>query len=254
MILTVDIGNTNITLGGFEGDELTFVARVSTNPLKTEDEYASILLNTLALHGVDKAEIKGAIISSVVPPLNAIIKKAIAFLHGVEPLMVGPGIKTGINIHCDAPSSVGADLICACVAVHHIYGSPSLIIDMGTATKMMVVNRKGVFTGASIIPGVLMGLNALAEGTAQLPKVSLEAPKYIVAKNTADCMKSGVIFGNAAMVDGMIDRINEEVGETLPVYATGGLASVIVGHCKHDITLDEHLVLKGLKILFDKNN
>lgn len=254
MILTVDIGNTNIMLGGFEGDKLTFVACVSTDPLKTEDEYASILLNTLALHGVDKAEIKGAIISSVVPPLNAVIKRAIAFLHGVEPLMVGPGIKTGINIHCDTPSSVGADLICDCVAAHHIYGSPALIIDMGTATKMMVVNRKGVFTGASIIPGVLMGLNALAEGTAQLPKVSLEAPNAIVAKNTADCMKSGVIFGNAAMVDGMIYRINEEVGETLPVYATGGLASVIVRYCKHDITLDEHLVLKGLKILFDKNN
>ena len=254
MILTVDIGNTNIMLGGFESDKPAFVARVSTDPLKTEDEYASILLNTLALHGVDKAEIKGAIISSVVPPLNAVIKRAIAFLHGVEPLMVGPGIKTGINIHCDTPSSVGADLICDCVAAHHIYGSPALIIDMGTATKMMVVNRKGVFTGASIIPGVLMGLNALAEGTAQLPKVSLEAPNAIVAKNTADCMKSGVIFGNAAMVDGMIDRINEEVGETLPVYATGGLASVIVRYCKHDITLDEHLVLKGLKILFDKNN
>lgn len=254
MILTVDIGNTNIMLGGFEGDELTFVARVSTDPLKTEDEYASILLNTLALHGVDKAEIKGAILSSVVPPLNAVIKKAIAFLHGMEPLTVGPGIKTGINIHCDAPSSVGADLICACVAAHHIYGSPSLIIDMGTATKMMVVNRKGVFTGASIIPGVRMGLNALAEGTAQLPKVSLEVPNCIVAKNTADCMKSGVIFGNAAMVDGMIDRINEEIGEPLPVYATGGMASVIVKHCKHDITLDDDLVLKGLKILFDKNN
>ena len=254
MILTIDIGNTNIMLGGFENDELSFVARISTNVSQTEDEYASKILNTLAIHNVDKAEIKGAIISSVVPPLNAVMKKAVRFIYGVEPLIVGPGIKTGINIHCDNPASVGSDLICACVATHHIYGSPSLIVDMGTATKMMVVNGKGTFIGVSIIPGVLMGLRALAEGTAQLPQVSLEAPSSVVGKNTADCMKSGVIFGNAAMVDGMIDRINEEFGEKLPVYATGGLASIIVAHCKHEIMLDEYLVLKGLNILFKKNN
>lgn len=254
MILTIDIGNTNIMFGGFENDELTFVARISTDASQTEDEYASKILNTLAIHNVDKAEIKGAIISSVVPPLNAVMKKAVKFIYGVEPIIVGPGIKTGINIHCDNPASVGSDLICACVAAHHIYGSPSLIVDMGTATKMMVVNSKGAFIGVSIIPGVLMGLKALAEGTAQLPQVSLEAPPSIVGKNTADCMKSGVIFGNASMVDGMIDRINEEIGEKLPVYATGGLAPVIVDHCKHEIMLDEYLVLKGLNILFKKNN
>ena len=254
MILTIDIGNSNIMLGGFTGNALTFVARISTDPAKTEDEYASVILSALALHGVDRSEIGGAILSSVVPPLNAVMKKAVDFLFGVELLTVGPGIKTGINIHCDTPSSVGADLICASVAAHHLYGSPSLIIDMGTATKMMVVDRRGAFIGVSIIPGVQMGLNALAEGTAQLPKVSLEAPSAVIGKNTVDCMKSGVIFGNACMVDGMIDRINEEMGEELPVYATGGLASVIIGHCKHKITLDEDLVLKGLKILYDKNN
>ena len=254
MILTVDIGNSNIMFGGFSGDEFSFVARVATDPSATEDEYAVKILGTLSLHGVDRSQITGAIIASVVPPLNAILKKAITFLFGVEPLVVGPGIKTGINIHCDAPSSVGADLICACVAAHHLYGDPSLIIDMGTATKMMVVDRRGAFIGVSIIPGVLMGLNALAEGTAQLPKVSLEAPAAVIGKNTVDCMKSGVIFGNASMVDGMIDRINDEMGESLPVYATGGLASVIVKHCRHDITLDEDLVLKGLKVLYDKNN
>ena len=254
MILTIDIGNSNIMLGGFEKDALAFVVRISTESAKTEDEYASKILNVLALYNVEKNEIKGAIISSVVPPLNTVMKQAVKLIYGVEPLMVGPGIKTGINIHCDNPSSVGADLICACVAAHHIYGSPSLIVDMGTATKMMVVNKKGAFIGVSIIPGVLMGLNALAEGTAQLPKISLEAPPYVIAKNTVDCMKSGVIFGNASMVDGMIDRINEEFGEALPVYATGGLASQIIPYCKHSITLDEYLVLKGLKILYEKNN
>ena len=253
MILAIDIGNTNIMLGGFEADKMTFVARISTNTSKTEDEYASKILSVLALHDVNKAEITGAIISSVVPPLNIVMKKAVAFIYGTEPLVVGPGIKTGINIHCDNPASVGSDLICACVAAHHIYGSPSLIIDMGTATKMMVVNSRGAFIGVSIIPGVLMGLNALAERTAQLPQVSLEAPGAVVAKNTVDCMKSGVVFGNASMVDGMIDRINEEMGEELPVYATGGLASVIVPHCKHEIILDEYLVLEGLNILYGKN-
>ncbi|MBR5505650.1 MAG: type III pantothenate kinase, partial [Clostridia bacterium] len=134
MLLTIDIGNTNIVLGGFDGDELTFVARIATNAVKTEDEYATKIRSILALHEVDKTSVKGAIISSVVPPLNSVMKKAIKIVYGIEPLMVGPGIKTGINILCDNPSTVGADLICACVAAHHIYGSPSLVIDMGTAT------------------------------------------------------------------------------------------------------------------------
>ncbi len=254
MILTIDIGNTNIVFGGFEDDKLTFTARISTDTIKTEDEYAAQLLTTLMIHGVSKEKINGAIISSVVPPLNTIMKKAVKNIYGVSAKIVGPGIKTGINIHCDTPSSVGTDIICACVAAHNLYGSPALIIDMGTATKMIVLNGKGAFTGVSIIPGVMMGLNALAEGTAQLPKVGLEAPSLVAAKNTADCMKSGVIFGNASMVDGMIDRINEEYGEQLPVFATGGMAKAIIGHCKHSITIDEHLILKGLNIIYNKNN
>ncbi|MBQ3081829.1 MAG: type III pantothenate kinase [Clostridia bacterium] len=254
MVLTIDIGNTNITLGGFEGDNLKFVARLATVSTKTADEYAVLLLNVLSLHNVEKSQIMGAIISSVVPPLNAAMNKAVKSIYGIEAINVGPGIKTGINIHCDTPSSVGADLICACVAAHHIYGSPSLIVDMGTATKMMVVNDKGAFIGVSIIPGVRMGMQALAMGTAQLPQVSLDAPSMVVAKNTVDCVKSGVIYGNAALVDGMIDRICEEVGAVLPVYATGGLSAIIVPHCKHKITLDEHLVLKGLNILYKKNS
>ncbi len=253
MILTIDVGNTNITLGGFENEELTFVASASTDIAKTSDEYASNLLNILSLYHVDRTEVEGAIISSVVPPLNAVLKSAISFLCGVTPLIVGPGIKTGVNIHCDTPSSVGTDLICSCVAVQKDYGCPALIVDMGTATKMTVINGKGTFIGVSIIPGVQMGLNALAEQTAQLPKVSLEAPRTTIAKNTADCMRSGVIFGHACMVDGMIDRINEELGENLPVYVTGNSASLIVGHCKHSVTLDEKLTLKGLYYIYKKN-
>ncbi len=254
MVLAIDIGNTNITLGGFYGDEPSFVARVSTDASKTADEYAGIILNILSLYKVDLASVKGAIISSVVPPLNTIMKDAVRFIYGVDSLLVGPGIKTGINIHCDTPSSVGADLICACVAAHHIYGSPSLIIDMGTATKMTLVDKNGAFDGVSIIPGVVMGLKALSSGTAQLPQVSLEVPKSVIGKNTVDCMRSGIVFGNASLLDGMIDRFNDAVGEEIPVLATGGLAATIIKHCKHSITLDENLVLKGLNIIYHKNN
>lgn len=254
MILTIDIGNTNIVFGGFENDKLTFTARISTDATKTEDEYAAQLLTTLMIHGVSKEKINGAIISSVVPPLNAVMKKAVKNIYGVSAKIVGPGIKTGINIHCDTPSSVGTDIICACVATHILYESPALIIDMGTATKLSVINDKGAFIGVSIVPGVMMGLNALSQGTAQLPQVSLEAPQLVAAKNTADCMKSGVIFGNASLIDGMIDRINEEYGKNLPIYATGGMAKTIIKHCKHNITLDEHLVLKGLNIIYNKNS
>lgn len=253
MILTLDIGNSNITLGGFDGDALRFVSRLSTAPSHTGDETAMRLLGALALHKTDGRDVDGVIAASVVPQLNAAIKQAVKTAFGKETIFVGPGIKSGIGIQCDAPSSVGADIIAAAVAAHYIHGSPSLIIDIGTATKMTVVNGKGAFIGTSIIPGVLMGLNALSDGTAQLPKISLEVPGTVIAKNTADCMRSGVLFGNAALIDGMIDRINEEFGEPLKVYATGGLASTVIPLCKKSIILDENLVLKGLNILYHKN-
>ena len=253
MILTIDIGNSNINFGVFEGQDIRFVARIATDRAKTEFEYASAISNALSLSGIMKEEIGGAIISSVVPPLNNVMKSAVRLIYDIEAILVGPGVKTGINIHCDNPASVGADIICACVAAHYLYGSPSLIVDMGTATKMMVMNERGAFIGVSIIPGVMVSLDALAHRTAQLPMVDLEAPRNVIGKNTADCMKSGIVFGNASMVDGMIDRIFDEVGTSLPVYATGGLASVITPHCKHKITYDDFLVLKGLNIIYQKN-
>lgn len=254
MILAIDIGNSNIMLGGFEGERLLCVVSISTETNKTADEYASKILGVLKVHNITDASVDGAIISSVVPPLNSVIKDAVKTLWGVVPLVVGPGVKTGINIHCDTPSSVGADLICACVAAHRLYGGPALIVDMGTATKMTVVNEKGAFIGVSIMPGVLMGLNSLWEHTAQLPKVGLEAPGAVIGKNTSDSIRSGAIFGNASMIDGMIDRINGEAGSELSVYATGGFAGTIVPYCRHKIKVDEHLVLKGLNIIYNKNN
>lgn len=253
MILTIDIGNSNINFGVFSDDEIKFVARIATDRAKTEFEYAGAISSALSISGIDKSEIKGAIISSVVPPLNTVMKQAVSLIYGIESLLVGPGIKTGIKIQCDNPASVGADIICACVAAHYLHGSPSLIVDMGTATKMMVMSSEGAFIGVSIIPGVMVSLDALARRTAQLPMVSLEAPKNVIGKNTSDCMRSGIVFGSASMVDGMIDRIFDEVGTTLPVFATGGLSSVITPHCKHNITYDEYLVLRGLNIIYKKN-
>lgn len=254
MILTIDIGNTNVTLGGFCGDELMFVARTSTDTSATEDDYAYRILNMLSLHSVDRSKIKGAIAASVVPQLNVVIRRAVNLVLGVEPMMVEPGIKTGISIRCDTPSSVGADLISASVAAHFIYGGSALIVDVGTATKMTVVDKNGAFTGTSIIPGIMMGLFALSNETAQLPKISLESPGSIIAKNTVDCMKSGVVYGNACMIDGMIDRIKEEVGEDLSVYITGGNAALVLPYCKQKMIFDEHLVLKGLNIIYKRNS
>ncbi len=253
MILTIDIGNTNIAIGGFEGNEPRFVARLATDTAKTSDEYAAAIVNVLAIHHMDKEPIEGAILSSVVPPLNAVMKQAVRFLSGAEPLTVGPGIKTGLIVHCDDPASVGADLICACVAVRTLYGCPALIVDLGTATKIMMVDKRGAFVGVAIAPGVGMGLKALASGTAQLPQVSLDTPPRAIGKNTADSMRAGLLLGHAAMIDGMIDRLCEEANEPLPVYATGGMASAVVGHCKREILQDEHLVLKGLNVLYRKN-
>jgi len=253
MLLTIDIGNSNITIGGFDDDQLSFVVRISTELGKTSDEYAARIMGVLAVHSLEKTGIDGAIISSVVPPLNSVLKNAVKMIWDIDALIVGPGIKTGISIRCDNPSSVGADLICACVAVNKLYGSPALVIDLGTATKMTVVGEKGTFHGVSIIPGVMMGLNSLSDNTAQLPKVELEAPKYVVGKNTVDCMRSGVIFGNASMIDGMIDRICEETGIELPVVATGGLAHLIIPYCKHEMLIDDDLVLKGLYQIYLKN-
>ncbi len=254
MVLVFDIGNTEIVLGGFEGDELTFVSRIATKTAMTQDEYAVKINDAIALHKVDSKKITGAIISSVVPQINQAIKGAVRFNFGIEALVVGPGIKTGLGIRCDSPSSVGADLICACVAAQTLYGRPVLIIDIGTATKMMLVNETGTFTGASIMPGVKMGLSALASGTAQLPHIDLEAPEFVMGKNTVECMKSGVIIGHAAMLDGMIDRIFAEYGSEMPVVVTGGLSTVIAPHCRHEMTIDPKLVLTGINIIYNKNN
>lgn len=252
MLLTIDVGNTNIVLGGFCGDKLKFVARLSTDARKTDSEYAIKIREILALNSADEA-VDGCIISSVVPPLTKKLKNAVKTIYGIDSLVVGPGIKTGINLLVDNPAQVGADIICACVAGFNLYEPPVLVIDMGTATKMIVIDENAAFRGVSIIPGLETSLKALAGSAALLPEISLEAPEKVIAKNTVECMKSGAIFGNASLIDGMIDRIFEELGSPTTLVATGGLSEIAIPHCKHKINIDENLLLKGLYIMYNKN-
>ena len=253
MILTIDIGNTNIVLGGFDDEKLRFISRISTNAKKTDAEYATKLKSILSLYGVDESEVSGAAISSVVPILTQTMANAIKIVFKVKAVIVGPGIKTGINVLADNPAQVGADLICACVAAAKLYTPPVLIIDMGTATKFMLVDESKSFTGVSIMPGVEISLKALTGGAAQLPQISLVPPKQLLGTNTIDCMRSGLIYGNAAMLDGMIDRIGDEVKSELTIVATGGLSRSIIPYCRHDVILDDDLILKGLLIIYNKN-
>ncbi len=253
MLLAIDIGNTNIVIGKFSGKKLELVTRIMTNPRETDSEYAAKIKNILDLDNAENGKIDGAIISSVVPPLTKTIKNAVKTLYNIDALVVGPGIKTGINLQVDNPAQVGADLICACVAAYNNYPTPALIIDMGTATKIMVVDENAVFVGVSIIPGAELSLKALSGGTAQLPQISLDSPGKVIAKNTVECMKSGVIYGNASMIDGMIERIEEESGKKASYIATGGYAKTIIPYCKNKITLDENMLLDGLRIIYEKN-
>ncbi len=253
MILAVDIGNTNIVIGCIEGEKVRFVERVSTDLSKTELEYVVEFRTLFDLYHVGVEDIGGSIVSSVVPPLNNIVRAAMEKLLHIKPLLVGPGLKTGLNILMDNPGQVGADLIVNAVAGLHYYGAPIILIDMGTATTISVVDAKKNYVGGMIMPGVKVSLESLVNRTSQLPKISLEAPKRIIGKNTIECMKSGIIIGQAAQMDGMVERIWEEMGAQVTVVATGGLAGCIIPHCKNKIICDNELTLKGLGIIYKKN-
>ena len=254
MILAIDIGNTDIAIGGFNRyGALQFTLRISTDSTRSVQEYEGVLSHLLSTRQVSEKDVEGAIISSVVPLLSSTIATVIEDLYGVRAMHVCRDLDIGIDVKCDEPSTVGSDLLCACVAAHFKYGSPALIVDMGTATKMMVTDDGGAFIGVSIMPGVMMGMRSLSSGTAQLPQFGLKAPTRAIGKNTVDCLKSGAVYGNAAMVDGMIDRLSEEFGRELPIFATGGFSRAIIGHCKHSITLDDNMVLEGLYIIYERN-
>ncbi len=253
MLLAIDMGNTNIVIGCIDDEKIYFVERLSTSTVKTELEYAVDFKTVMELYNIHANDIDGAIISSVVPQLNGVIKMALEKLLHVKPLVVGPGLKNGLNILMDNPSQLGSDLVVGAVAAIHEYGAPLTIIDMGTATTICVIDKNNNYIGGQILPGIRVSLDSLVSRTSQLPRIALEAPKKVIGTNTVDCMKSGILYGNASCIDGMLDRIEEELGYSTTIVATGGLSKAIVPHCKHDIILDDDLLLKGLKIIYDKN-
>ncbi len=253
MLLAIDVGNTNIVLGCADGNKINSMARVYTNKVRTADEYAVKIKSILELHGVEISQIDDCIISSVVPPVTGALKKAVKYVIGKNPMVVGPGIKTGLDIKIDNPAQLGSDLVVDAVAAIAGYPLPAVVVDMGTATTFSVINKNGAYLGGMILPGLGTSLQALSANTAQLPNISIEAPQEVIGKNTIDCMKSGVIYGNAATIDGIVERIEAELGETVKVIATGGLAAQIFNHCKHEVIYDETLLLKGLSIIYEKN-
>ena len=253
MLLAIDIGNTNIVLGCIENDKVLFTERISTDRRKTDLEHAISLKTIMELHHIQPYQLTGAIISSVVPPITSVISQALEKLTGQKAMIVGPGIRTGLNIKMDNPSSVGADLITGAVAAIASYPLPCIIIDMGTATTMVVIDSDKTYIGGMIIPGLRVSLDSLTSSTSQLPNISLDPPKRLIGRNTIDCMKSGIMYGNASLIDGMIDRIEEELGCRATVVATGGLAGRVTNLCRHEIILDDELLLRGLKLIYDKN-
>ena len=253
MILAIDIGNTNIVVGCIDEEKIYFTERLSTVRTKTELEYAVDLKTVLDIYHIKRTDIEGCIISSVVPQITGIAKLAAEKILKKEVMVLGAGVKTGFNIVMDNPGQLGADLVADAVAGLASYPVPLVVIDMGTATTISVVNSKKQYIGGMIMPGVGISLDALTARASQLSGISIDAPRHIIGKNTIECMKSGVLYSNAAALDGIIDRIEEELGEKTTVIATGGLAKKIVPHCRKEIILDEELLLKGLMLIYRKN-
>lgn len=253
MILAVDIGNTNIVLGGIEGTDIRFEARMATDLIKTSDQYCAELKTMLSLFEVAPSQIDGSIVSSVVPPVLNSFRTAIRKLTGKSCLVVGPGIKTGLNIRMDNPAEVGSDLIVAAVAAIAQYGAPLLLVDMGTATTITAIDESGAFVGGCICPGVKISMEALTGRTAQLPGISLDEPQRAIGKNTRDCMRSGIMLGAAAMLDGLLDRMEAELGCPVKVIVTGGISKFVTPLCRRKLIYDRSLMLRGLQILYARN-
>ena len=255
MLLAIDIGNSNITLGGIQEGEILFEARLATDSTKTSDEYGVEMKDMLDLFGARVEEIRDCIVASVVPPVFNSVRNGIVKLTGKEPMVVGPGIKTGINILLEDPGATGADLIAAAVAAADTYPTPLTVVDMGTATTISYISAKHTYEGGLMFPGVRLSLDALSDHTAQLPDVALQHPKQLIGKNTEDCMRSGIVYGTAGMLDGIIDRIRDMLGEDEhpSIIATGSNAPVIVRYCRNRIVYDKYLLMEGLWNIYQRN-
>ena len=254
MLLTIDVGNTNIAMGAFDGEELRFVARLATERARTEDQYAVELKSIFALNAVDPSELDSSVLGSVVPELTAALCGAVQRLTGTRPLVLSPGVRTGLNIRTDNPAEVGADLVAGAVGAVARYEMPCLVLDLGTATKISVLDKDGAFQGCTISPGVSISLEALSARTSQLPSISFKTPACVIGRNTVDSMQSGTVFGVSSMLDGMCDKIEAELGEPVrTVVATGGLSGNIVKSCRRNVLIDPNLVLAGLRLIYLKN-
>lgn len=253
MILAIDMGNSNIVIGGIDEKRIYFMERINTDRHRTDLEYAISIRSVLDIYHVDAKKLEGAILSSVVPPLNPTLTAAVKKITDQNLMLVGSGMKTGLNIRMDDPKKVGADLIVDSVAAKASYPLPIIVIDMGTATTVTVVDKNGDYIGGAICPGLRVSLDAIASRTAQLPYIELDEPTSVIGKNTVDSMRSGIMYGTAGMIDGLIDRIEETLGEKASIVATGGIAPFVCRLCRHKITVDDTLLLRGLLILYRKN-
>lgn len=255
MILVIDIGNTNIVLGVYEGDKLLHNWRLSTSRQSTTDEYGVMIYNLFTMTKLSVKDIEGVILSSVVPPIMHTMEMLCKKYLNKAPLIVGPGVKTGLNIRIENPREVGADRIVNAVAAIELYGGlkPLVVVDFGTATTFDVIDVKGNYIGGAIVPGIGISTEALYQRAAKLPRIELTKPKSVIGRNTVHSMQAGIIFGYAGQVDGIVDRITNELGAEPTVIATGGMAELIASESRTIDTTNPLLTLEGLRLIYNRN-
>ena len=254
MIFAIDAGNSFLVMGGLTKGAVSFTCTLSTDKSKTEDEYAILFKSLMDIRGIDADNIEGAIISCVVPPLTQKLRQAVYQITGKKPLIVGPGIKTGLNILLDNPGQMGSDLVSIAVGALGHYPLPCITVDMGTATILGVLDKHGNYIGGALCPSLPISLDALTAGASQLPHVSLETPDRIIGRSTVECIQSGMLYGFAAMLEGMLDRMEAELGVPPTVVFTGAHLDIIKPLCRREgILSDPHLILKGLWLIYEKN-
>ncbi len=254
MLLAVDIGNTNVVFGLYDGDTLAHTFRVSTIHTRTEDEHGILIRELLALAGLEPKVVSAAILASVVPPLTDVVSAAVRRVCAREPLLVGPGLKTGISVLYENPREVGADRIVNAVAAFERFHGPVIVVDLGTATTFDCISGKAEYLGGVIVPGVRVSLDALLTHAAKLSRIELAAPPRVLGRNTTHALQSGLIIGHAALVDGMVERLEAELGYRSTVVATGGLSALVSEHARRIDSVDVNLTLDGLRILHERNS
>ena len=255
MILTLDIGNTNMKTALFEGMEMRQYWRISTNRNRTSDEYGMTMMNLMKHSGIDRSQITGIMMSSVVPQINFTIEHMCRSYFGMEPMKIEPGVKTGINIKYENPRELGSDRIANAVAAYELYGGPCITIDFGTATSFGAISAKGEFLGGAICPGLKLAADALTEHTAKLPRFELVKPEGVIGRNTVTNMQAGIVYGYIGQIKYLVNRMKKEMGvDGIQVIATGGLAVLVAGESSVIDVMDGLLTLKGLRLIYEKNN